>query len=170
MSDIQDIPQDKLNSLGDFAKEAASLEEQIEAIEAQLKSKKERLSFLTEVSMPEIMMEIGMEQLKLMTGQKCTLTKFYAASIPAETQDAAFEWMRKNNYDSLIKNKVEASFGKGEDEKVNKLMETLVDYGFTCKTSVHPMTLKSFVKERMEAGDTLPDAIKVHVGNKVKIK
>ncbi|CAB4182513.1 hypothetical protein UFOVP1090_17 [uncultured Caudovirales phage] len=167
---IEDIPQDKLVSLGEFAKEASTLTEEISDLENKLKIRSERLRFLTEVSMPEIMMEIGMEQIKLLTGEKCTMTKFYAPSIPPETQEQAFAWLRQTGNDSIIKNKVEASFGKGEDEKVNKLMEQLIDYGFTCKTSVHPMTLKSFVKEQMESGNSLPDSIKVHVGNKVKIK
>lgn len=171
MSNIDDIPQGKLDSLGELAKELARLEAEIADLENKLKNRSDRLRLITEVAMPEIMMEIGIESLKLLTGQKCILTKFYACSIPEETSAGAFAWLREQGHDSIIKSKIEASFGKGEDEKVQKLMETLVDEGFTCKTNVHPMTLKSFVKEQMESGNPLPEHLfKVHVGNKVKIK
>lgn len=172
MSDkIEDIPQDKLASLGEFARELPLLEAQIEELENKLKAVNARYAFITEVSMPEILMELGIDQIRLATGQKCTMTKFYAASIPEASQQEAFKWLRENGHDSIIKNKIEGTFGKGEDEKVQKLMETLVDEGFTCKTNVHAMTLKSFVKEQMEAGQTLPDTcFKIFVGNKVKIK
>jgi hypothetical protein len=173
-SDFEAIPQEKLQTLSTFAKEARELSINIEELENNLSAMKQRLQVVTEKEMPDIMMELGMEQIKLTTGEKLTMKKFYSASIKPELQEAAFKWLRDNGHDSLIKNKVEGSFGKGEDEKVREIMEKLqsmVPGVFTAKTSVHSMTLKSFVKEQIEAGSNLPqEMFGVFIGNKITIK
>jgi polyhydroxyalkanoate synthesis regulator phasin len=167
---LKQMPQEKLESLGVMANRAVDLEDEIEKLEQAVSKMKEEHRKLIEVEMPSIMLEIGLSEVKTTTGRKLSMTTFYSASIPAETEADAFAWLRENNFDSIIKNKIEATFGKGEDERVQKLMEQLVDEGFTCKTNVHPMTLKSFVKEQIESGTPLPPAIKVHVGQRIKIK
>lgn len=171
MSEIENLDQGKLESLATHANRARLLEESIETASVALQKMQEELRILIEGTMPEIMMEMNISEIKLVTGEKLIMTKFYSASITPEHADAAFDWLRKNNFDSLIKNKIEAAFGKGEDEKVRKLMEELAPLGFTCKTSVHPMTLKSFVREQVEQGTPPPaDIFNLYIGNKIKIK
>lgn len=173
-SDFEAIPQEKLQSLGQLAAAARDLSNQAELLEEQLKATNERLRIITEKEMPDIMMELGMEQIKLTTGEKLTMSKFYNASIKPEFQDAAFKWLRENGHDAIIKNKVEGSFGKGEDEKFQetmKLLEHTIPGVFSAKTSVHAMTLKSFVKEQIEAGREVPaEPFGIFIGNKVKVK
>lgn len=173
-TDFEAIPQEKLNSLGKLAAEQHALSQAIEVAQAALDAQQERLRIILEKEMPDIMMELGMEQIKLLTGEKLTMTKFYSASIKPEFQEVAFKWLRDNGHDAIIKNKVEGSFGKGEDEKVQEIMQKLeeaVPGVFTCKTSVHAMTLKSFVKEQIEAGREIPaEPFGIFIGNKVKVK
>lgn len=173
-SDFEAIPQPQLLSLGELAKEQHVLLQQIAILELQLKTANDRLSLILEKLMPDIMVEIGMEQMKLLTGEKLTLKTFYNASIKDEFKEAAFKWLRENNHDAIIKNKIEGSFGKGEDALVKEVAETLEKLApgvFTRKESVHPQTLKSFVKEQLEAGAALPqETFGVFVGKKVTIK
>jgi hypothetical protein len=172
-SNFEDVPQAKINDLSGLAFEARELTDKIERHSKLLGEYQERLRIILEGEMPEIMMEIGMEQLKLTTGEKLTMTKYYAANIKEENRAAAFKWLRENNFDSLIKNEVKGKFGKGEDEVVKRIMATLntiVPGVFESKESVHPMTLKSFVKEQIEAGKEVPtDTFSVFIGNKIKI-
>lgn len=171
---IENLPQEKLESLGNYAKEARELQVTIEQMEEALKQKGERLRQILEQSMPDVMMEIGIDEIRLTTGEKLIKKPYYSASIKPENQDAAFSWLRANGHDALIKNKVEGSFGKGEDDSVAKIMETLNEVApgvFSCKASVHPMTLKSFVKEQCEAGTPPPaETFNLFIGQKVTIK
>lgn len=171
MNQVEDIDQNKLESLGDLAKRAAWLEGKILEFSNSLGVLSEELRSILEQKMPEIMMEVGIEQIKLTTGEKCTMKAFYSASIDKENPFPAFEWLKQNGHDSLIKNEVKASFGKGEEEKVNKLMETLAPLGFQNLKSVHASTLKAFVKEQVESGTPPPSELfHLYIGKKVTIK
>ena len=68
------------------------------------------------------------------------------------------------------------SFGKGEDDTALETMTLLEKEGLfpDQKESVHPSTLKAFVKERIESGDNAftPDTQKlfsVYQGKRTKI-
>ncbi len=171
---LEQIPQDKLQSLSEMARKAIFTEKAIENLETELANLKEAHRFLIEKSMPDMMMELGMSEIKLFTGEKLTMKPFYAASISEENQDAAFSWLRENNFDSIIKNEVKASFGKGDDERVMQVMEALnasFPGVFSCKASVHYQTLKSFVKEQVESGSPIPaELFNLHIGNRIIIK
>ncbi len=170
-STFEEMSQEKLNTLAILAQEARKLEGDIEFDEAALKTKKERFNLIVEKLIPDVMIEMSITEIKLITGEKLIMKKFYGASIKDEFQERAFAWLREHGHDSLIKNKIEASFGKGEDAKIAELMKILAPLGATCKTSVHPMTLKSFVKEQIESGQEIPaDLFGLHIGNKITIK
>lgn len=166
----EELSNEKIKTLGELTREVATIEKWIGDLEAKMEKLKSRHRNITTVLMPEIMLPCGINEIKTLDGRQLKLSKFYAASIPDETKPAAFAWLREHNFDSIIKSEISATFGKGEDERVQQLMEKLVDEGFSCKSSIHPMTLKSFVKEQMEIGTEFPPAIKIHVGNIVKIK
>ena len=110
-------------------------------------------------------------------GQKLKLTTYYSASIsdayPAN-RDQAFDWLRKNGHDSIIKNELKGTFGKGEEERAKEVfekIEALAPGIFSRKSLVHPQTLKSFVKELCEAGTPPPsEPFKLYIGKKVTIK
>jgi hypothetical protein len=50
------------------------------------------------------------------------------------------------------------NFGKGEDQQAKELVDWMSRNGLTpnVKETVHPQTLRAFVKERMSAGLELP--------------
>jgi hypothetical protein len=63
-------------------------------------------------------------------------------------------------------------FGKGEDSDAKIAVQALKDLGHepVDKQSVHPMTLKSFIREQYESGSNFPaDLFGAFVGNKTKI-
>ena len=47
------------------------------------------------------------------------------------TREAAYQWRRDQNLGDIIKNNVTVSFGKGEDNKANQLVDLAVANGFT---------------------------------------
>ena len=85
----------------------------------------------------------------------------------------AFDWLRQNNLDDIIKNDVVVSFGKGEDNVAGHCVGLLEEQGFTpeTKTYVHPSTLKAFVKERIQSGKPIDlDMFGAFVSNVAEIK
>ena len=81
---------------------------------------------------------------------------FYATRINKNNRDAAHAWLRQQGHGDIIKNQVSVSFGKGEDETALETMTLLEQEGLfpAQKESVHPSTLKAFVRERIESGDS----------------
>lgn len=171
---IENLPQEKLESLGHYAKAARELQIYLERTGEEMKAAAEKLREILEQKMPDVMMEIGIDEIRLTTGEKLVKKPYYSASIKPENQEQAFGWLRDNGHDSLIKNEVRGSFGKGEDERVKKIMAFLEKMSpgvFAVKASVHPMTLKSFVKEQCEAGTPPPaEPFNLFIGQKVTIK
>ena len=148
------------------------LENSIAIEEQKLASQKDQLKQISEFCIPEAMLAIGMSEFKLDTGEKVAITKYYSAGITAEKQEDALNWLRANDHSDIIKNKVEVQFGKGEDDIAELTVQLLQQKGLSPeqKTFVHPMTLKSFVKEQGESGANFPqDLFGVFVGNKTKI-
>ena len=72
----------------------------------------------------------------------------------------------------LSRQKFWLNLAKSEIEDARKAQEALQEAGYMAllDRSVHPMTLTSFVKERLEAGDKLPDSITVFQFKEAKIK
>ena len=169
----EEITTSELSEISALVSAQLGLERQVAVLEQQLSNHKEALKDLAEIKIPEAMMAIGLSEVKLTSGEKVTIVKYYSASIPGERLDEAIEWLTSRGCDDIIKNEVKLSFGKGENDLAIEVANELRKRGLTPeqKTFVHPMTLKSFVKERMETAQELPmDMFGVYVGNKTKIQ
>lgn len=163
------ITNDQLKSISALAEKQKSLEQVIEETEKALSTLQDQLRDIQEVKLPNAMLEIGMESFSLADGTKITVSKFYSGSV---TNPEAYDWLRKQGHDDIIKNQVIVAFGKGEDERANTLLAELIKshYNPDHKISIHPQTLKSFIKERIEGGESLPaEYFAIFVGNRAKI-
>ena len=160
----------EITSLANLAQQQLSLEKEIAAAEEALDAKKEKLRVLQEQTIPEKMMGMGMESFKLSDGSKVEIKKFYAASILSP--DECFAWLRSQGHGSIIKREIKSKFGMGEDAEAQRLLKLLEENMFTAedKSTVHPATLKAFVREQLEAAKTIPsNLMSVHVGNRSKV-
>ena len=144
--------------------------------EERLRKLKEQYRRLSEEDLPQKMAELGMQDLRLEDGSRITIDMFYATRINKNNRGAAHAWLRQQGHGDIIKNQVSVSFGKGEDETALETMTLLEKEGLfpDQKESVHPSTLKGFVKERIESGDSAftPDTQKlfsVYQGKRTKI-
>jgi hypothetical protein len=144
--------------------------------EERLRKLKEQYRRLSEEDLPQKMAELGMQDMRFEDGSRITIDMFYATRINKNNRDAAHEWLREQGHGDIIKNQVSVSFGKGEDDTALETMTLLEKEGLfpDQKESVHPSTLKAFVKERIESGDSAftPDTQKlfsVYQGKRTKI-
>ena len=160
----------------DIAKECNKLietQKEVANMEEQLKKLKETERTLSEQSIPNLMREAGISEIKLEDGTAIGVKPYYAASISKAKQDEAFTWLRDNGFGDLIKNNVILQFGKAQDEDANNLVTELKSKGHNVsqKMKVEPMTLKAFVRNEIEEGREVPmDLFGIFVGNKTTIK
>jgi hypothetical protein len=169
----EDAPPATLERLTSLAAEARALEDQIRADTVALEELQAKHDKITKRFIPTIMEELALEKFTMSDGAEISIKESIAASISAENKPAAFAWLESNKFDGIIKTKVQSEFGKGEIDKAKELVEKIHEAGFdaTLDQSVHPMTLKSFVKERLVAGDSIPlDVFGVFESKEAKIK
>jgi hypothetical protein len=125
--------------LGDAVDNVSDLDGAITAAEKALSELKGRISYSKEVSMPARM---DAEKAKTFNTEKYRVTRTARvfASILSDQISAAYDWLRRNQYDALIKETVNSS------------------------------SLSAAAKELMEAGRELPeDMFRVHMKDGISI-
>ena len=158
--------------LSQLVRDLRSIESSIEDAETRLKILKQAKHKLSVENIPALMDEMGVERLDV-DGMTVERRMIVAASIPAANKDRAFDWLRDNGLDDIIKNDITVSFGKGEDNVAGDVVGLLQERGFdpTTKTHVHPSTLKAFVKERITDGKPIDlDLFGAFISNTAVIK
>ena len=163
---------DNIKALSTEVLKMQALEDDIESDEKKLKDKKERLRQISSETIPTMMSEMSLTELKLTDGSKVLVKPFYAARITPEKQEAAFNWLREHGLGDIIKNDVTVTFGMSEDNKAMAYATLAKGQGYepVQKIGVHAQTLKAVVRERTESGQEMPaDLFNPFVGNQTKI-
>jgi len=163
----------ELGSVAKIAKEIAAKEAWVADIEDQLKTAKQQLLKLTDEDLPTLLAELGLSKFTLDDGSEVTVKQTFGASIRTDRKSEAFDWLRQNGYDDIIKNTVACKFGRGEDGLAETFIDVASKAGFAVdqKTEVHPQTLRAFVKERVESGDEFPmEMFGAYIGQRAIIK
>lgn len=172
-SSVEKIDQQGLTSVATLARTIRDKETLIESLEEQIKEEKKVLLKLTDEDMPAMLAEIGLSSFTLDDGSTVEIKQTYGASILVQNRPQAYDWLRDNGYDDIIKNTVACQFGRGEDDLASAFSAFAQQQGYTPeqKTDVHPQTLRAFVKERVEAGEEFPmELFGAWVGQRAVIK
>ena len=170
---VEKIDQQGLTSVAALARTIRDKEAKISDLEQTLKEEKKALLKLTDEEMPSMLAEIGMSSFALDDGSTVEVKQTYGASILVDKRPEAYEWLRDNGYDDIIKNTVACQFGRGEDDQASAFAAFAQQQGYVPdqKTEVHPQTLRAFVKERCEAGEDFPmELFGAWVGQRAVIK
>ena len=179
-SDSGDAP-DKIDTLDDgglstisrLAHEAARLEESVATQEQLLKDQKKALHAILDEKLPEALEQMGLQKFTLTDGSEISVKPIYAASIPVNRREEAFQWLRDHEFGDLVKNNVTVTFGRGEDDVAKEFVGTVHTLGLMPNQTekVEPMTLKAWLRERVEAGDPIPlDLFGAYISQKATIK
>ena len=181
-----DIRDEMINDSKDFldtievttiAQECVNLkkvEDEIAAIEEQLKKKKDEHDHISSKVIPELLAEQGLSEIKLADGSKVSVKQEFRCTLPKdETKRAqAYEWLRNEKLGDIIKNNVFVTFGKGEDDKAKSLIDLAVANGYepSQKSDVAWNTLTALYEERVKAGLDMPsDVFHLWIKDKTKI-
>ena len=149
-------------------------EDEIAALEDQLKSKKAEADDIGSRVIPELLAEQGLTELKLQDGSKVSVKKEFRATLPKDDirREAAYKWLRDQGLGDIIKNNVFVTFGKGEDDKAKQLLDLAAENGFEPqqKSDVAWNTLTALYQERVQAGLDMPsDCFSLWIKDKTKI-
>ena len=158
--------------LSQLVRNLRTVEQDIEDAETHLKTLKQEKHKLSVENIPALMDEMGVERLDV-DGMTVERKMIVAASIPVANKEQAFDWLRSNGLDDIIKNDITVSFGKGEDNVAGDVIGMLRDKGFdpNTKTHVHPSTLRAFVRERIVDGKPIDlDLFGAFISNTAVIK
>ena len=152
-STLEGVQAENGKQLSGLVRRLNEKQEQIDETEKylkELKAEKQRIAF---EHIPMLMDEMAIERIDV-DGLTVKLKPFVSASIPADRKQDAFNWLREHGLDDIIKNDIIVSFGRGQDNKAGDMMYALEQKGFhpEQKTHIHSMTLKAFVRERVEKG------------------
>lgn len=170
------LPEDILKRIQFFGTKQKKLKKQIADAENTLTLLKEQLRRVEEQDLPEAMDSVGMSTFSMEDGTTVKVKPFYAASIPEDRKEEAFDWLKQRDFDGMIKAEVKVNFGKGEFELAQQFLEFIRGWNIKAiqpdyKESVHWQTLRAWVKEQIEGGKELPlDMFGVFVGRKAELK
>lgn len=167
------VKNEDLSSVGALAKRAKQLEKEIDEIESVLKERKDQQRKLLEESIPAMLQELGMKKFTMADGSTIEIKPFYGASIKEENRAVAYEWLRKNGYDDIIKNTVSVRFGRNEDKLCESLINQLREQNYPVEQTekIEPQTLKAWAKEMVERGVEFPtETFGLFTGHKATIK
>src|SRR5210317_1053361 len=164
---------ENIQSLADQVEKLEDLNKKLIVQEEVMKNTKKEIDRLSGEVIPTMMSEMGLSELKLQDGSHLKVSTSYKASITEANKEMAFNWLRENGLGDIIKNEINVSFGRNEDNKAAEYAELARSQGLqpTQKMKVEPMTLKALVRERIEAGKEMPTEIfSVYTENKTTIK
>jgi len=158
-SKVEQVGNNEVAAIADLCKRANDKKDLITKMEEELKQLKKELLKLTDEDIPDTMTEIGVSEYKLIDGSSVTLKPTYGAHISEDNQQEAFQWLRDNECDDIIKNTVSVEFGRKEDELALAFKELVEEHSYEPMqvTKIHPQTLKAFIKERIEKGMEIPN-------------
>tara|TARA_R110001599_G_scaffold63842_2_gene177953 strand:- start:493 stop:1068 length:576 start_codon:yes stop_codon:yes gene_type:complete len=168
-----DVSDGELSTVSTLANKQLQLATEVAGLEADLKAKKEELRLTSEQELPDAMQSAGLTQITLSSGEKIDINEFYNAHISKANQEKAYDWLVSNGHEGLIKNEVLLKFGREESVIVDETVSALQSRGLSpeVRQSVHPSTLKAFVKEQFTSGNDIPtEPFGIYIGTKAIIK
>ena len=161
----------------DIAKQCVMLkekEDEITELEEKLKAKKAEADDIGSRIIPELLQEQGLSEIKLADGSKVSVKKRFRATLPKDDlrRESAYQWLRDQGLGDIVKNNVSVSFGRGEDDKAQQLLDLAAENGFQPqqKSDVAWNTLTALYQERVKAGLDMPsDVFSLWIKDKTKI-
>ena len=153
----------EVTTIAEECKKLKNLQDEIDKAEELVKQLKEKADDISSRVIPELLAEQGLSSLKLADGSSVTVKREYRCTLPKDDarREAAYNWLRENNLGDIIKNNVSVTFGRGEDNKAQQLLDLAASNGFNPqqKSDVAWNTLTALFQERVESGLDMPSDV-----------
>ena len=153
----------EVTTIADQCQKLKALEDEIIKAEEHVDSLKAKARDISERVIPELLAEQGLSSLKLADGSSVTVKREYRCTLPKDDtrREDAYKWLRENGLGDIIKNNVSVTFGRGEDDKAQQLLDLAASNGFepNQKSDVAWNTLTALFQERVESGLDMPSEV-----------
>ncbi|MCP4282061.1 MAG: hypothetical protein GY776_18960 [Alteromonas sp.] len=173
LSSVETLDNAGLDTVAGLARKIKYQQDKVERLDRELKDEKQALLKLTDEDLPSTMADLGLSKFSLDDGSTVEVKPTYGASILVKDRPAAYEWLRENGFDDIIKNVISCQFGRGEDDQASAFHAFASQQGYPAdqNESIHASTLKAFVKERIETGEDFPHTLfGAYVGQRAIIR
>lgn len=147
--------QDSLQRLNTLVNKYKEQQETIERLEEQLSQAKTAFFKTAKEDIPNLLMQNGLSEIKLPSGEKVSVKMEVAPTVTNMEEFAQF--LTERGEGSILKTQME--LGKLDPSIVNSIRKMLVeklDLYPDIKQTVHPMTLKKYIKELCLLNDSNP--------------
>lgn len=157
------IKRDKKSNLDtvlvQLADELVKAEFLVEQKEQELIEAKQAVQDIAEKRIPEV--TDGLEgDFQLSDGRTLRVREEIRASIAGEKRIPAITWLDAHDYGHIVKRELIFQFAKGDDERFKVFQERIKAMNLPLvmkeQYTVHPATLKAWVKEQLSEGIDLP--------------
>lgn len=174
-SDLVEKVRQKLREMRDKEAQRKDLEERSRKLSAELEEMRRK-------TLVDMFNEAGIDKLGLpaegnLPAYDAEEKPYYHANIRSdweqEKKDAAFGWLDKNGYGDLVKNVFVVVVDRDDHEMARDVEKALDEAGvdYQREQTVPWNTLTAFVREQIEAGETLPlELLGATVGRVVVLK
>ena len=153
----------EVTTIADQCQKLKNLEDDITRAEEHVSNLKAMARDISERVIPELLAEQGLSSLKLADGSSVTVKREYRCTLPKDDfkREGAYKWLRENGLGDVIKNNVSVTFGRGEDNKAQQLLDLAASNGFEPqqKADVAWNTLTALFQERVESGLDMPSDV-----------
>ena len=163
LSSVETLDNAGLDTVAGLARKIKYQQDKVERLDRELKDEKQAST----------MADLGLSKFSLDDGSTVEVKPTYGASILVKDRPAAYEWLRENGFDDIIKNVISCQFGRGEDDQASAFHAFASQQGYPAdqNESIHSSTLKAFVKERIETGEDFPHTLfGAYVGQRAIIR
>ena len=151
MSITNDDLKKAIYTILDYNQKAAILRDALKTIEDESRR-------LSEITVPEMMAELGISTMTLESGETISYSTEISASIPKEKHDDAVNWLCSHGYADIVQPTITIPFDRTDSDAANEFARELASRGlnFAQTNKVHPMTLKASLKEMLRNGINVP--------------
>lgn len=171
----QPLTKDELASVTLIAKRLVNSHKLREECEKEIEKLDGVIRELEMTLLPDALTQVGLSSIKLDNGVEIEVQPFYSCSVSdtnPEEKAKAIKWLRDNSHSQLIKQEFKVPFKAGDNKTADKFRAALIKAGrvFKESESVNAQTLKSFMKEQLEAGKPFPmDIFRAYTGKKATV-
>ena len=155
-----ELSSDNLADITSECNKLMTLQDEIKMTEERLKELQSQERNLSQEVIPNLLHTVGVSEIKTTDGATVQVKPFIKASITKANQERAFNWLRENGFEDIIKNQLAINFKKSEDNMATDIFEDLKSKGLTA-------TFRELI---LDKGEAVPiDVFSIYQSNKTKI-
>lgn len=178
-----------LEKIAKMADRVAELDVLLGEEDDYIKTLKEEKNRIESISLPEAMMSCGMKEFKTHAGASVKIVDFVEVNLPAagaidkakgddkveleERLKEGLKFIDEHGGSSIIKSVVLVDFERGQSKAKQTFFDALIEKGYAAISAdtVHPQTLKAWVKEKISNGVPVPaEPFKLYCGSRAEVK